>query len=133
MAWGGPEEQQCEHASSNLNVKDWHNETHQMLERIAQVYWDAGSVVPSGTATVVGATTDVSQNENTLQSDYDHLHHELIQQQNVNDGGGGWKAKLHQYLGDQPCDVTRDTDVVEWWAVSVTASFAYCILIVVVL
>ena len=133
MAWGGPEEQQCEHASSNPNAKDWHDETHQMLERIAQEYWDAGTVVPSGTATVVGAATDVSQNENTLQSDYDCLRCELIQQQNANDGGGGWKAELRQYLGDRPCDVTRDTDIAEWWAVSVTASFAYCVLIVVVL
>jgi len=132
MAWGGPEEQQRERASGNPNAKDWHNEAHQMLERVSQEYWDAGTVVPCGTVTAGDAATDVSENENTLQSDYDRFCRNLVQQQNMNDGGGGWKAELRRYLGDRPCDVTRDTDIVEWWAVSVTASFACCVLIVIV-
>ena len=132
MAWGGPEEQQHERASGNPNAKDWHDKAHQMLERVSQEYWDAGTVVPSGTVTAGDAATDMSENENTLQSDYDHFRRDLVQQQNMNDGGGGWKAELHRYLGDRPCDVMRDTDIVEWWAVSVTASFACCVLIVIV-
>ena len=61
MAWGGPEEQQHERASSNLNAKDWHDKAHQMLERVSQEYWDAGTVVPSGTVTAGDAATDMSE------------------------------------------------------------------------
>ena len=42
MAWGRPEEQQCERASGNLNAKDWHDETHQMLESEATQGWHQG-------------------------------------------------------------------------------------------
>ena len=30
----------------------------------------------------------------------------------------GWLAELRHYLKDMPDDVTRDTDIVEWWQVS---------------
>ena len=30
----------------------------------------------------------------------------------------GWRTELRRYLDDMPSDVTKDTDVVEWWGVS---------------
>jgi hypothetical protein len=29
----------------------------------------------------------------------------------------GWEPELRRYLKDLPEDVTRDTDIVEWWGV----------------
>ena len=28
-----------------------------------------------------------------------------------------WQAELHQYLKDMPANVTKETDIVEWWQV----------------
>jgi hypothetical protein len=30
----------------------------------------------------------------------------------------GWAAELRRYLKDMPADVTKDTDVIKWWQVS---------------
>jgi len=29
----------------------------------------------------------------------------------------GWQAELHQYLKDMPANVTKETNIVEWWQV----------------
>ena len=31
--------------------------------------------------------------------------------------GEGWQAELRRYLKDLPTDITKDTDIVEWWQV----------------
>jgi hypothetical protein len=33
--------------------------------------------------------------------------------------GEGWRAELRSYLKDMPADVTKDTDIVEWWQVCI--------------
>lgn len=35
------------------------------------------------------------------------------------------RIELRRYLGDRPSDVTRDTDIVEWWSVCVFDSFHF--------
>lgn len=30
----------------------------------------------------------------------------------------GWRAELRRYLKDMPADVTKDSDIVMWWQVS---------------
>jgi len=29
----------------------------------------------------------------------------------------GWQAELHRYLKDMPANVTKETDIMEWWQV----------------
>lgn len=42
------------------------------------------------------------------------------------DNEEGWVPELRRYLKDLPADVTKDTDIVEWWQVCLF--FHYCIL-----
>jgi hypothetical protein len=47
--------------------------------------------------------------------DYDRLRRGLLAKTIQNEG---WRSELRRYLDDMPSDVTKDTDVVEWWSVS---------------
>ena len=83
MAWGGPKEQEAECANGNPNAKDWHDEVHKLVEKTMEDYWDDGCSTPAAAVphtNTVTAGDDVFPNENTLQSDYDRLRRELIQQ-----------------------------------------------------
>ena len=48
-----------------------------------------------------------------LSSEYDCYHQSLLEV----DEGEGWSSELRHYLKDRPVDVTKDTDIVEWWQV----------------
>jgi len=39
--------------------------------------------------------------------------------------GDGWRAELRQYLKDMPTNVTKDTDIVEWWQVRSSLQYAH--------
>jgi len=42
------------------------------------------------------------------------------------DSDEGWSSELRRYLKELPADVTKDTDIVEWW--QVWSSFPNCVL-----
>ena len=46
-----------------------------------------------------------------LSSEYDVYRQSLLR----TDVGEGWSSELRRYLNDRPSDVTKDTDIVEWW------------------
>jgi hAT family C-terminal dimerisation region len=46
-----------------------------------------------------------------LSSKYDCYRQSLLQ----SDDGEGWSSELRRYLNDRPGDVTKDTDIVQWW------------------
>jgi hypothetical protein len=50
-------------------------------------------------------------NNNSVLSDFDHHHLTLL----LGQKGEGWLGELCRYLKDMPADVTKDTDIVEWW------------------
>ena len=50
----------------------------------------------------------------SILSEFDHHQLVLLQGQEEDEG---WQAELQRYLKDLPSDVTKDTDVVEWWQV----------------
>jgi len=52
-------------------------------------------------------------------SEYDKLREMLI----TNDAEEGWSSELRRYLKSMDRDVTKDTDIVEWWQVSCFLSF----------
>jgi len=39
--------------------------------------------------------------------------------------GDGWHVELRQYLKDMPANVTKDTDIVEWWQVCSWLQYAH--------
>ena len=52
-------------------------------------------------------------NNDSILSEYDRHHLTLLSGQE----GEGWQAELRRYLKDMPANVTKDTDIVEWWQV----------------
>jgi len=42
------------------------------------------------------------------------------------DSKEGWASELRRYLKDLPANVTKDTDIIEWW--QVWLSFPNCVL-----
>jgi hypothetical protein len=46
-------------------------------------------------------------------SDFDKMHEALL----ATDAEEGWTSELRRYLGTMQRDVTKDTDLVEWWQV----------------
>ena len=48
-----------------------------------------------------------------LSSEYDRYCQSLLEV----DEGEGQSSELRRYLKDRPVDITKDTDIVEWWQV----------------
>ena len=46
-------------------------------------------------------------------SEFDRHRQSLV----IQEEGEGWAAELRRYLKDMPSDVSKDTDIVEWWQV----------------
>ena len=120
MAWGGPAEQRRDREAGNPDAKDWHDEALKIVEKTMEEYWqppesNAESKIDDHTARTARATEH--SNIRWLESEFDHHRQMLIEQSRQSEAGGGWSAELRHYLSDLPMDVTKKTDVVQWWAV----------------
>lgn len=49
-----------------------------------------------------------------LSSEFDRYRQTLLEV----DDDEGWASELRRYLKDRPADVTKDTDIIVWWQVS---------------
>ncbi|KAH9955593.1 hypothetical protein BC827DRAFT_1271578 [Russula dissimulans] len=111
LAWGGLEEQEAECKVGNPLAKNWQDEAQKILEQMGHYYKsrEITSVVlippPPG-----NLTNDIT----SILSKFDcHCLALLMSQEK----GEGWQAELRRYLKTLPADVTKDTDIVEWWQV----------------
>ena len=128
MAWGGLEEQRKEQEVGNPHAKKWCNEALNIVKKTMPDYWDSNPAAdpPACMETNISALED----NNTLESEFDR-HRRSMVTQNIGSGGEGWATKLHRYLDNLPSDVTKDTNVIEWWAVS-TNSLMFCMSLTIV-
>jgi hypothetical protein len=115
MAWGGAKEQQEEIAKGNLEAKDWQAEARKVVEDMMESYHSTNRP-PTPTPTSTPAPPD----SNASDDEYDRLRRGLLAKAIQNEG---WRSELRRYLDDMPSEVTKDTDVVEWWSVSTSQSF----------
>jgi hypothetical protein len=77
-------------------------------------YWMTRPRAEQTTLTVSTAhTASHSTNSASIMSDFDR--HRLLL---LTEDDEGWAAELRRYLKDMPADVTKDTDVINWWQVS---------------
>lgn len=51
------------------------------------------------------------------ESEYDRYRRELLERSNPADFEEGWESELRRYLKKFFKEVTKDTDLVEWWSV----------------
>jgi hypothetical protein len=59
------------------------------------------------------ASDGASNDDLSPKSAFDRLRQSLV----THDEDEGWASELQRYLKDMPADVTRDTDILEWWSV----------------
>ncbi|OJA17955.1 hypothetical protein AZE42_14029, partial [Rhizopogon vesiculosus] len=76
-------------------------------------YWDLHRLLP-GTSLGTGDATN-ADGDSTIESEYDR-HRRMLVQQAIYEHNAGWAAELRRYLKDMPEDVTKDTDIVQWWS-----------------
>jgi hypothetical protein len=124
VAWGGPEEQAAEIAAGNPNAKNWQGEALKIVERTMVEYWAMRfTTVAQNQHTAPNLDDDNVPVETTdLRDDFYHHRKQLLKHA-MTGGGGGWQAELRHYLKDIPNNVTREMDIVEWWAVSKKMSY----------
>ncbi|KAG1768242.1 hypothetical protein EV702DRAFT_979533 [Suillus placidus] len=113
MQWGGPEEQANKYAAGNPNTVDWHDEALKVVENTMEEYSKYSS--PPTAITPIPSYMDLGAP--TVESDYDRHCRTLVDQAS-REHNAGWCAELRHYLKDIPGDVSRDTDIIEWWLVS---------------
>lgn len=86
-------------------------------------YWDLHRPLPGSTSLGTGdADATNADGDSTIESEYDR-HRRMLVQQAIYEHNAGWAAELHHYLKDMPEDVTKDTDIVQWWSVSLFSMF----------
>jgi hypothetical protein len=79
-------------------------------------YWNQ-EVEENNNASRIPSSSQVN-NKHTLESEYDCHRRQLLRSQAIHANSGGWKEELRRYLHDMPADVTKNTDIIAWWAVS---------------
>jgi len=135
VAWGGPEEQAAEIEGGNSYAKDWQDEARKIVEKtvscslheitmliiqnqMAEYYQDRPLTPPQQEKN--RSHIDEAISTSPL-SEYDKVRETLLTT-NVEEG---WSSELRCYLGTMQRDVTKDTDLIEWWQVSRYPSFFY--------
>lgn len=83
---------------------------------------------PSGSTGPFESNTDKDVELPTL-SEFDKYRETLLSI----DAEEGWASELRRYLSSMQREVTKDTDLVEWWQVSGSCKLIYCKLIIFVL
>ena len=68
------------------------------------------------------STADNAGTEKVLVSEYDQYRQTLVDM----DDDEGWVSELRRYLKDRPVDVSKETDVVQWWQVHSYPHFSIC-------
>src|ERR1700678_3879129 len=77
-------------------------------------YWKNRQTVLTPEA---AATTELPEtNNDSILSDFDRHQLALLAIQD-SDSDSGWQPELWRYLKDLPANVTKDTNIIEWWQV----------------
>ena len=77
-------------------------------------YWDTQ---PMNETCTSDQLPDQDSSQCVLESEYDHHRRKLAVEMAMSADNSGWKAELRYYLNDIPLDVSKDMDIVVWWAV----------------
>jgi hypothetical protein len=116
MAWGGAAEQAEECAAGNPHAKNWQDEALKVVEQTMERYWNNRvGAVTAGTPT---DSDNSSDSDNYVGNEFDQ-HRKKLASQALAITDSRWEAELRRYLKDIPPDVSRDTDIVDWWGVSI--------------
>jgi hypothetical protein len=116
MAWGGAAEQAEERTAGNPHAKNWQDEALKVVEQTMEQYWNNRAEAAAAGALSASDNTDNSVDD--IGNEFDQ-HRKKLASQALAVTDNGWEAELCRYLKDIPPDVTCDTDIVDWWGVSI--------------
>jgi hypothetical protein len=120
MAWGSSEEQELKRSAGNPNAVDWHDEALKIVEKTMQDY---SKPAPAGATTHPSSPGPINLNASTLAtpetlgSEFDRHRCTLVEKA-AYEQHSGWVAELCQYLNDISDNVSKDSDIIQWWSVS---------------
>jgi len=77
-----------------------------------QDYWEDSPASQQGPSIPLTSLANLS----TLKSEYDLHRLNLVHDAGLNSDSGGWKMELRQYLEDLPKNVSKNMDIIQWWA-----------------
>ena len=101
-------------SSRATDAKDWHDEALKVIEHTMEAYWRKRQrVAPTQERRLVPQLGDDDSDDSSPKSAFDCLRQSLI----VDEEDEGWAPELRRYLKDIPAEVTRETDIVNWWSV----------------
>ena len=124
MTWGGQEEQEAEIAAGNPNAKNWHDEALNVVEETMCNYWkQVQEKLESHPITIAEqsvSNTIPAGADTTMEFAFDHhrCNLALAQAARKDSDSLGWNAELRYYLSVIIENVSKDMDVIAWWAVS---------------
>jgi hypothetical protein len=127
LTWGGAEEQENERRNGNRNAINWQDEASKIVEATVSLRCIRKNIIFNYNIVTQMEkyysrrlpATAAPENEGpaatkTLLSEYDRYRQTLIDK----DEDEGWASELRRYKNYHPNDVTKDTDIVQWWQVS---------------
>ncbi|KIK81224.1 hypothetical protein PAXRUDRAFT_90310, partial [Paxillus rubicundulus Ve08.2h10] len=112
MAWGGPAKKKEECAAGNPDAKDWYDKALKVVEEIMMEYWNDSHKD-------IHATTKKPTNKEdsqALQVESEFNRHCCMLVNNAGHQQEGWASELCRYLGDLLHNVSKDTDMIQWWS-----------------
>jgi hypothetical protein len=112
LAWGGATEQAQERAAGNRHAKNWCDEALKVVEAAVEEYWTDAQA--SSTAADATATDSLATDE-TLESEFDR--HRRLRLEKESTRSLGWQSELRNYLSVIADDVSKEMNVIDWWAV----------------
>jgi hypothetical protein len=76
-------------------------------------YWRDRPRAPPAERTPATDVDSVAAASASVLSEFDRYRRTLV----ADDDDFGWDSELRRYLKDLPANVTKETDIIEWWQV----------------
>jgi hypothetical protein len=100
------------YVSSKFSVSLRGPQFHDLCSQL-ESYWRTRPSAPTATTLATNVAVACSDASGSFLSEYDRHRQTLLTKEDEE----GWAAELRRYLKDVPADVTKKTDIVEWWQV----------------
>ncbi|KIM57744.1 hypothetical protein SCLCIDRAFT_129691 [Scleroderma citrinum Foug A] len=105
-----------------MNAKDWHDEALKTVEKTVKEYWNNCRDLIAGNVNQQYSCSN-HNSSHPLKSEYDHHHCQLLEKMAIQVNTSRWKEELCCYLTEIPSDVSKETNIIVWWAVHVSFNF----------
>jgi hypothetical protein len=75
------------------------------------------TILPNQVVTPINLNASTLATPETLGSEFDH-HRRTLVEKAAYEQHSGWAAELRRYLNDIPDNISKDSNIIQWWSVS---------------